>query len=169
MHRGWCTLADALLVVHVEVTCYGQPIFWGARISVPTNLNLQQWAKRCVTPQNHVTFPFLQFGFATGYEGPGPTPTFENNSSAVHHTTDVAAYILKELKEEAMLGPFDQPPFTPWTQTTPLLTRLKKDSHLRCVIMDLFWTLSPGGQCKWWHSKRDLFGHPQKDASPIRQ
>ena len=93
--------------------------------------------KICVTPDDHLTFQFLHFGFPVGYEGPVPTPTFHNHPSAVRHSTDVAAYILKELGEGAMLGPFNHPPFTPWTQTNPLLTRPKKDSHFRHVIMDL--------------------------------
>ena len=54
---------------------------------------------------------------------------------------DVAAYINKELSEEAMLGPFDNPPFTPWCQTNPLLTCPKKDSINHRVIMALSWTL----------------------------
>ena len=56
---------------------------------------------------------FLQFGFPAGYESPVPTPTFHNHPSAVHHGSDVAAYISKELKEGPMLGPFNHPPFTP--------------------------------------------------------
>ena len=78
---------------------------------------------------------------SAGYEG--PTPTFHNNYSAVTHKADVAAYILKELEEGAMLGPFDFPPFYPSTQTNPLLTRPKRDSHLRRVIMDLSWPAPP--------------------------
>ena len=122
--------ATALLDVHAVVTSYDQPNFLGTRLPVPTNLNLQQWQQICVTPDDHLTLQFLQFGFPAGYEGPVPTPTFHNHPSAVHHNTDVAAYILIELGEGAMLGSFDQPPFTPWTQTNPLLTRPKKDSHL---------------------------------------
>ena len=40
-----------------------------------------------------------------------------------------------------MLGPFHAltPPFTPWCQVHFLLIHPKKDSHLRRVIIDLFW------------------------------
>ena len=112
--------ADVLLGVHVVVTSYGQPNLWGACIPVPTNLNLQQWEKLCVTPEDHFTFQYLQFGFPGGYEGPAPTHTFHNHPSAVHHSTDVAAYILKELGEGATLGPFDQPPSLPGLKLTPV-------------------------------------------------
>ena len=57
---------------HVEVTCYGQPNFRSARIPVLTKLNLQKWAELCVTPEDPLTFQFLQFGFPVGYEDPTP-------------------------------------------------------------------------------------------------
>ena len=110
-----------------------------------------------------------EFGFPVGYEGPVPTPTFHNHPSAVHHSNDVVAYIMKELGEGAMLGPFDQPPFTPWTQTNPLLTRPKKDFHLRRVIMDLSWFFPLQSQRQWGHSQRLLFGRGQKTPPPVCQ
>ena len=42
-----------------------------------------------------------------------------------------------------MLGPFPQPPFTPWCQTNPLLTRPKRNSTDRWIIMDLSGPLPP--------------------------
>ena len=38
-----------------------------------------------------------------------------------------------------MLGPFDMEPFVPVYQVNALLTRLKKDSYPRRIIMDLSW------------------------------
>ena len=68
-----------------------------------------------------------------------------------------------------MLCPFDNPPFFPWMQTNPLLTRAKKDSHNRKVIMDLSWPLPPRGQHKWRDSQRFLPGDTKKNAFAIRQ
>ena len=121
--------AAALLGVHAGVACYTETNFWGAHIPVPTNLNLGSWAALCVTDQDHLILQYLQSGLPAGYEGPAPTPTFHNHPSTVHHGSDMTAYIIKELKEGAMVGPFDHPPFTPWPQTKPLLTRNKKNSH----------------------------------------
>ena len=149
--RSGTAFAGVLLTVYVVVTSYHQANLLGARIPVPTNLNLQQLEKICVTPEDHLTLQYLQFGFPVGYDGPVPTPTCHNHPSAVHHSTDVAVYIFKVLGEGAMLGPFDQLPFTPWTQTNPLLTRPKKDSfvmgHHGFIL-----AFPPGGQRKWWHS-----------------
>ena len=37
----------------------------------------------------------------------------------------------------AMMGPFNMPPFSPWSQVSPLMTVEKKDSDARRVIIDL--------------------------------
>ena len=123
--------AAALLGLFSAVTCHSQPNFCRACLLVPTNLHLQEWSSICSTVEDDLTLVFLTFGFPTGYEGPVPTPTFSNHASAVKHHHDVAAYITKELGEGAMLDPFDNSPFFPWTQTNPLLTRPNKDSHNR--------------------------------------
>ena len=57
-----------------------------------------------------------------------------------------------------MLEPFNDPPFSPWTQTNPLLTRPKKDSHLHHVIMDLSWPLPPGVSVNSCTPKESFFG-----------
>ena len=68
----------------------------------------------------------------------------------------MAAYNTKEIGKRAMLGPFDSPPYVPWTQTNPLLTKPKKDSHNRRVEMDLSWPLPPGISVNGC-TPRDLF------------
>ena len=78
-----------------------------------------------------------------GFEGPIPTPSFGNHSSAINHHQDVKAYITTELAKGAMLGPFPLPAFIPWCQTNPLLMRSKRNSTDRLVIMDLSWPLLP--------------------------
>ena len=55
-----------------------------------------------------------------------------------------------------MLGPFDYPPFTPWCQINPILTRPKKDSTSRRVIMDLSWPLPPGSSTSMGVHSRTL-------------
>ena len=64
------------------------------------------------------------------------------------------------------VGPFDHPPFTPWTQTNPLLTRPKKDSHLRRVVMDLSWPLPPGVSVNGGTPKESFLGVSKKMHLP---
>ena len=67
-----------------------------------------------------MTLEYLTLRFPVGYEGPVPIPTLHNHPSAVHHRSDIAAYITKELEEGAMLGPFDPaPPSFPGPKPTP--------------------------------------------------
>ena len=56
------------------------------------------------------------------------------------HDQHVDKYISKELKHGALLGPFDSPPFD-WLRVNPLMTRPKKDSVDRRVILDLSFPL----------------------------
>ena len=93
-----------MLGMFAGVTGYVEPNFRGTRLPVPTNLNLGEWAAICTTEEDALTLQYLTFGFPVGYEGPVPTPTFHNHPSAVHHSSDVAACIMKELVEGAMLG-----------------------------------------------------------------
>ena len=55
----------------------------------------------------------LQLSFPAGYEGPLSTPAIANHPSATSHPCDLGVYIIKEVGEGAILGPFDQRPFTP--------------------------------------------------------
>lgn len=49
----------------------------------------------------------------------------------------VLNFVDKELSIGALAGPFSQPPFAPWTRVSPLMTRPKKGTSERRVIVDL--------------------------------
>lgn len=61
----------------------------------------------------------------------------ENHPSAMQHMAHVNHFITKELQFNAILGPFSEPPFAPWYRCSPVMTRPKKDSCERRVIVDL--------------------------------
>ena len=154
--------AASLLSLYAVVTSYSYPNFRGARVTIPTNLHLKEWANICHAEEGAITLSCLTLVFPVGYEGPIPTLSQENHSSAINHSRDVAACIATELGEGAMLGAFDRPAFHPWTQMNPLLTRPKKDSHFRQVIMELSRHLPPGSSVNGC-TPRDWFtGEPQK-------
>ena len=74
------------------------------------------------------------------YKGPISTLTTNKHASLLHYPCDdVVAYVTMEVEEGAMLGPYDEHLFVPWCQVNVLLTRLKKDSQLCRVIMELSW------------------------------
>ena len=102
--------ATAMFGVFSAITCYAEPNFCGAHLLISTNLHLHEWVLLFTTEEVDLTLAFLTYSFSVGYEGPVPTPTFNNHPSVVRHSRDVAAYITKELGEGAILGPFDTPP-----------------------------------------------------------
>ena len=109
----------------------------GARLQLLSNMHFPEWEALAHTLEDITLISFLKYGFPVGYEGPVPTPAVHNNASALQHPKDVATYVLTELEEGAMLGPFDMEPFIPWCKVNALLTRPKKDSYLRRAIMDI--------------------------------
>ena len=111
-----------------------------ARITLETSLKLEVWGREATGhADNNMVLQGLRFGFPIQYRGP---PKYADNNTtnhqtAVSHPRDVMMYINKEKQYGALAGPFDQPPFTPWFVTSPLMTREKADSNERRVIVDL--------------------------------
>lgn len=73
-----------------------------------------------------------------GYEADTPPTTVqENHQSGRQYVDQVRKFVAKELSLGALVGPFSSPPFKPWTRVSPILTRPKKDSADRRIIIDL--------------------------------
>ena len=68
--------------------------------------------------------------------GPSPHPLHWQPLLIKGSSWDIAHLITMERGHKGMIGPFNHPPFTPWCQVNLLLTRPKKDSTRRTVIMD---------------------------------
>ena len=124
--------------VYKAVTAVGSLNFSGARIQLPSTLHIKEWEALIESSANVLTVDYLKYDFPAEYERPVPTPATGNHTSMLRHQRDVAIYIMAEVREGAMLGPFDALPFTPWCQVNALLT-WPKDSQLRRVIIDLSW------------------------------
>lgn len=81
---------------------------------------------------------FLAYGWPLGYlADTKPTSVDKNHPSALAYPQHVDDFLATELQHKAILGPLDDIPFTPWTRISPLMTRPKKDSGKRRVIVDL--------------------------------
>ena len=87
----------------------------------------------------YISVIFLSLGGPWITEPPSPSHTY--HSSATAFPQDIRNYIKNEIFYGSIAGPFPQPPFTPWFQTNPLMSRPKKDSIDRRVILDLSWPL----------------------------
>jgi hypothetical protein len=128
------------LKIYDRVRLTGVPNFLQARIPLLHSLNIQNW-RRYLKGHSDISLPdFLEFGFPIGFDpGCSVRADFTNHASARKFPTHVDKYIAKEVQEHALLGPFDSPPFWPWVHCSPLMTREKRASVARRVILDLSW------------------------------
>ena len=117
----------------------GLPNCMGARIPVPSSLNIEAWrAYTTDSNDDHELIDFLQYGFPIGYLGPvSNTSDIDNHASAVQFPDHVHNFVQEEIDEGAFLGPCTAPPFREWSHTSPIMTRPKADPCKRRVITDL--------------------------------
>ena len=118
--------------------------FMVAHMPLPSNLHLTTWDERIQSAEEVRVVEFLHFCFPQGYEGPLPTPDSSNHTSAINHARDVDTYVVTEVKEGAMMGPFHAPP--PFHTLVPGQCPPyppQKGEPLRRVTMDLSWLHPP--------------------------
>lgn len=79
----------------------------------------------------------IRFGFPLQYRGPPLYNQFQgNHSSALQYDEHVNQYIIKEKRLGALAGPYKDPPFDPWCNISPILTREKAGKSERRIILD---------------------------------
>ena len=111
----------------------------GARIRVPSGLCIGAWEKYLHDYTDRNLVDFLAYGWPVNHDRTSPllsTPV--NHPSATQHSKHVEFYIDTEMGFRALLGPFTCPPVDNF-HVSPLMTRPKKDSDNRRVIVDLSW------------------------------
>lgn len=131
-------LAPDFCQVYETIRQTAQPNYTQARIQVNSGLVLDEWDKALVDYHDRRICEFLRFGWPIGYHKMLPPSSVEDNHpSATQHIDHVRKFIQTEIGHRALLGPFPEPPFQPWTRCSPVMTRPKKDSDQRRVIVDL--------------------------------
>ena len=154
----------SLALIYNAVTDLGTPNYRGARFPVPHKLNIPAWKERSHLFKDPSLIQMLEFGFPIGYTDPQPpAPYSGNHPSATQHPSDVTAYIKKELEHTAIIGPLQSHPFQ-WPRSNPMMTRPKKDSSVRRVIVDL--SMPPGTSVNSGIPKNSLDGAPFKLRLP---
>ena len=125
--------------IYNAVSRTGKYNYKGARIRVPSGLCIEAWESYLsdYTDQNLVSF--LAYGWPVNHDRTTPLQsTFVEHPSAAQHARHVDFYLKTELSFQALAGPFQGPP-VPNFHASPLMTRPKKDSDNRRVIVDLSW------------------------------
>lgn len=107
-------------------------------IPVSSGLNVQNWVTLLSQYHDNEICHFLQFGWPLGfYSDIIPTSVNKNHPSALAHPEHIQEFIKTEVTFGALVGPINCSPFTPWFRLSPLMTRPKKGSTQRRVIVDL--------------------------------
>ena len=151
LHTGWPlftitsptdNLTTQCLFIYDTVRATGVPNFLQARVPLPHQLCISQWRHYLHGHTNLSLVDFLEFGFPVGFDPVHPLESTErNHGSSLQYPDHVQAYLAHEVACHAMLGPFPSPPFWPWSHLNPIMTRPKKDSTDRRVILDLSWPI----------------------------
>ena len=121
------------------VASTGLPNYRAARIPLPSELNINNWRTDLVGYTDYRIVEFLAYGWPIGIDREAILQSqLFSHPSARAHPNDVTHYIVTELGHGALLGPFEGPPAVN-CHFSPLMTRPKRDSKFRRVIIDLSW------------------------------
>ena len=157
---------EGLVHIYSAVKATGLPNAMGARILVPSKLNIPAWDRYLgqLGGRENV-MDFIRFGFPTGYVGPiSDTDDVPNHPSASDHPTHVEEFIAKEMDLDGLVSPSEGPIFTPWVHCSPLMTREKGDTGKRRIITDM--TYPPESSVNAYIVKNGVYGFEQSHSLP---
>lgn len=131
MFPQFCDLYD-------RVKSFAAPNAVGARITLDSGLHLEQWEARLATYHDKEICAYLRYGWPVGYSADSPPVSVNrNHPSGEAFKSHVQDFLQTECAYGAMLGPFKELPFTPWVRMSPVMSRPKKDTNKRRIIIDL--------------------------------
>lgn len=120
------------------IKSFNLPNVLGARLTLKSGLNLANWERHLRDYHDKEVCSFLRFGWPLGYSADSPPTSIpDNHPSGTNHMEHVNTFIQTELAHKAIVGPFKEPPFFPWTRNNPIMSRPKKDTQARRIIIDL--------------------------------
>ena len=132
-HNG---LWGCYMMIYDSVKSSGTYNYLCRRIPLPQPLNISAWRSYLFSYSDNIICDFLEFGWPIGYTSElYPVSHMRNHPSAVAYPQHVQHYIETEIQYRALLGPFSCLPFETF-HVSPLMTRPKKNSSKRRVIMD---------------------------------
>ena len=124
--------------IYSKVRATGLPNYLKAKIPLPSGLVISEWESLLINYHDNELVAFLNYGWPVDYTyNRIPTPTLHNHKEKQDYALHIKKYITTELHHNALLGPFYNFPFKPWCQFSPIMTRKKKHSCERRIIVDL--------------------------------
>ena len=150
---GFIPLSSFILADHTEQT---QPIqspikihnlvkesgvynFWGCRIPIQNQLNVDEWSRQLCGYWDTQLIDLITYGFPLDFNRKSPLKWEDrNHKSALDHPIDVDAYLREEIQHGAIMGPYSVHPINE-SHFSPFMTREKANASHRRVIIDLSW------------------------------
>ena len=109
--------------------------FRGAKIPlIHKKLNIPKWRELLVDYPKTDLVDKLEFGFPIGIaENPELSSSLKNHSSSYMYYSWMDKFIVKEIRECGLTGPFGSTPFHS-LHVSPMMTSFKKPNKRRCVF-----------------------------------
>ena len=150
IHKLWPTpsleayrVAPTHAVIYTNVRKTNLPNYLSAKIEIPSQINCDAWDRELEGYEYAEVATFLRYGWPGFYTALDlPTLSKSNHPGATAYPRALDCSLRRRQDSETCLVSFDEPPFTNWFQTSPLMSVEKKDSDERRVIIDLSF---PGG------------------------
>ena len=121
-----------------------RPNYQKARIPLEHGLNIAAWRRQLSDYHDKRLVDYLEFGFPLGYISmEPPEQNTRNHASSTNYPCHVEKYLAKELGHGSLIGPFRGRP-TDKTHMNPIMSRPKKDSSERRIILNL--SFAPNNQ-----------------------
>ena len=141
-HIDTSTFTSDMLDIYARVFKSGDYNFRTARIPLPSGLNTANWELFLRQYHDREIVEFLKYGWPSDFNHNNPLlSTLRNHSSGISSDSHIQHFIDTELSYNAILGPFDKPPIIPM-HISPIMTRPKKNSEKRRIVVDLSWPRS---------------------------
>ena len=115
------------------------------KIPVNNTWNLDIFEKWLEGYHDKQLIQYLKFGWPLNAINTEENLTIpENQAGALNNEREIDAYIAKELKYGAIIGPFNRNPFGRFARFSPIDTRPKRDSDELRIIMNLSYPFNKG-------------------------
>ena len=119
---------------HRIVSATNCPNYKGARIRVPTELNINDWRALCANYEDQLLLDYLEYGFPLCVDRNKAVFNTEvvNHPSAIQFPDDIDTYFRTEISHKAIVGPCKHVPFP--VHYSPILSRPKVGDSRRVIV-----------------------------------
>lgn len=132
-------MGEDLASIYSKVKATGLPNALAAQVPLPSNLNIEMWEKELSLPDEDCQLlGLIKHGFPLGYAGPiSRSSGVDNHKIANDFKKHIDAFMNTEVGLGQVIGPMPDVPFIQWAHISPLMSREKRDSDNRRIIIEM--------------------------------